>query len=364
MVCFLIAIAAEGTLGVMTEIACGEGDVMEENLGSGSSSAFGGLTPPVIIDLVESSLGIRCTNLCRPYNSYINRVYELAAADGQGLVVKFYRPGRWSRQALQDEHDFLLELAAEEIPVIAPLFLLDGGTLGRFGSGLFAVFAKKGGRNPDEFDDDQWLAFGRLIGRMHLVGARRQPGDRPRMHPRSSTAEQVAYIRANMQLPADLDAAYARVTEAIIEEIAPLFARAELIRIHGDCHRGNLIQRPDEPLFLIDFDDMAIGPPIQDLWMLLPGALADSSIQTELFLEGYETFRPFDRSSLRLIEPLRAMRFIHYSAWCARQVVEDGVSQVVPDFGSRPYWQTEISDLEDQLERIRKGDGEREEIPW
>ena len=337
---------------------------MQESQDSGGGGAFGGLTPPVIIDLVESSLGVRCTNLCRPYNSYINRVYELAMADGQGLVVKFYRPGRWSHQALQDEHDFLLELAADEIPVIAPLVLRDGGTLGRFGDGLFAVFAKKGGRNPDEFDDDQWLAFGRLIGRMHLVGARRQPGDRQRMHPRYSTTAQVAFIRSSGLLPTDLDAPYARVTGTIIEEIAPLFAQTELIRIHGDCHRGNLIQRPDEPLFLIDFDDLAIGPPIQDLWMLLPGTLADASLQAELFLEGYETFRPFDRTSLRLIEPLRAMRFIHYSAWCARQVVEDGASQIVPDFGSHPYWQAEINDLEDQLDRIRKGDGEREEIPW
>ena len=337
---------------------------MENDRQAAHAKAFAGLNPTVILELIESSLGLRCTNLCRPYNSYINRVYELETVDGQGLVAKFYRPARWSDRALQDEHDFLLELAAAEIPVIAPLPLLSGGTLGQCGQLSFAVFPKKGGRNPDEFSDDQWLAFGRLVGRMHLVGAQRTPQDRPYLHPQRSTVEQVAFIRASGLLPADLEAAYARVTEAIILEITPLFARTEAIRIHGDCHRSNLIQRPDDPLFLIDFDDMAVGPPVQDLWMLLPGTANDCSLEIDLFVEGYETFRPFDRGSLRLIEPLRAMRFIHYSAWCARQVVEDGASQVVPDFGSRPYWQAEISDLADQLERIRTGDGTPDEPPW
>jgi len=313
------------------------------------------LTPETILQQVESALGRACTNLCRPYNSYINRVYELEDRQGNGMVVKFYRPGRWSRQALQDEHDFLLELAADEIPVIAPLPLQNGGTLGQYEDMYFAVFPRKGGRCVDEFDDDQWLAIGRLLGRTHMVGARKKPQDRTRMHPEVTTTAQVEFIRKSGLVPEDLMGPYTQITDRIIAAIGPLFVDSECIRIHGDCHSSNLIYRPGESFFLIDFDDMAMGPPVQDFWMLLPGPLDESFVAVDLLLEGYETFRPFDRSSLRLIEPLRAMRFIHYSAWCAHQVVEDGATSVMPDFGSRQYWQSEIDDLVDQLERMKEG---------
>jgi Ser/Thr protein kinase RdoA (MazF antagonist) len=318
-------------------------------------SALNRLTPETILQQVESALGLACTNLCRPYNSYINRVYELEDKNGNGMVAKFYRPGRWSRQALQDEHDFLLELAAAEIPVIAPLPLKKGGTIGQYADMYFAVFPRKGGRCVDEFNDDQWLAIGRLLGRTHMVGASKPSQARDRMHPSVTTAAQVNFIRHSGLVPENLIGAYTEITTTIINEIRPLFAKSESIRIHGDCHSGNLIYRPGESFFLIDFDDMVLGPPVQDFWMLLPGPLEDSFVEVDLLLEGYETFRPFDRTSLRLIEPLRAMRFIHYSAWCAHQVVEDGATSVIPDFGSRQYWQSEIDDLKDQLERIREG---------
>lgn len=327
-----------------------------------NETAFAGLTPEIILHQVELSLGIACTNLCRPYNSYINRVYELEDKDGNGLVAKFYRPGRWPRQALQDEHDFLLELAAAEIPVIPPFALKEGGTLGQCGQIPFALFPRKGGRYVDEFSEDQWLAIGRLLGRVHAVGAARMPKARGRLHPGESTAGHVAFILASGLIPDDLAGSYRSITAEIIREIVPLFARCEYIRIHGDCHAGNLIYRPGESFFLIDFDDMAVGPPIQDCWMLFPGTLEDSFLPAELLIEGYETFRRFDRASLRLIEPLRAMRFIHYSAWCAHQVVEDGATNVIPDFGSRSYWQTELADLTDQLERIREDKRGKEEV--
>ena len=316
--------------------------------------SFQHLPPHAVLDLTEKALGIPCTNLCRPLNSYINRVYELESTDGIGLVAKFYRPGRWSRTALQDEHDMLLELAAEEIPVIAPLVLQDGSTLGHGGDMHFAIFPKKGGRSFDEYNDDQWLELGRLIGRAHVVGARKNPADRPTMTPDRSTRQQVDTILAGGFIPPDLTPAFRQLTDALIAEITPLFANAELIRIHGDCHFSNIIHRPDESFFLIDLDDMACGPPVQDFWMLLPGHAADSLVEIDLFLEGYETFRDFDRRTLRLIEPLRAMRYIHYTAWCAHQVTEDGHSLAAPDFGTPAYWQQEIRDLSEQLERIRK----------
>ena len=320
---------------------------------SASGSAFLHLSPDTVLGLVEQALGVRCTNLCRPLASYINRVYELEQEDGSGLVVKFYRPGRWNLAALQDEHDFLLELASREIPVIAPLTLTGNGTLGSHQGVAFAVFPKCGGRSYDEYNDDQWLEIGRLLGRVHAVGAARPPAGRIVMRPDCSTRDQVGYLLGSGLLPPDLAPQFTTLAETLIAEITPLFAGVEMIRIHGDCHFSNLIHRPGESFYLIDFDDMALGPPVQDFWMLLPGYRDETYVEIDLFLEGYETFRNFDRRTLRLIEPLRAMRFIHYTAWCAYQVAEEGLSRVMPDFGTRDYWQREINDLADQLERIR-----------
>ena len=311
------------------------------------------LHPDAVLGVVETALGIRCTNLCRPLASYINRVYELEGEDGAGLIAKFYRPGRWSRIALQDEHDFLLELAEREIPVIPPLVLQDGQSLGEHDSMCFAIFPKCGGRSFDEYNDDQWLEIGRLLGRTHAVGSLRMPEERVIMTPEAMTRKQAGQILASGFLPKDLAPEFSRLIDSLINQVGPLFSNTELIRIHGDCHFANLIHRPDESFFLIDFDDMAVGPPVQDLWMLLPGDPADAALEIDLFLEGYETFRDFDRRSLALIEPLRAMRFIHYMAWCACQVAEDGESRASTDFGSRDYWQRELNDLADQLERIR-----------
>ncbi len=319
---------------------------------------FRSLTPETILSLVEEAMGFYLNNICRPLNSYINRVYEIEDEDGQGFVVKFYRPGRWSLDAIEDEHNFVLELAADEIPVVAPLTLQSGQTVGHFDNICFAVFPRKGGRYVDEFSDEQWLSLGLLLGRAHAVGAAKQPVARPMMRPDRTTASQVDFLLTSQLIPADLVSRYQEVTSALIDEITPLFQDTEYIRIHGDCHAGNLIYRPDESFYLIDLDDMVVGPPVQDFWMLLPDTLEHCGADVEAFLEGYETFRLFDRSSLRLIEPLRAMRFIHYSAWCGYQVVGDGETRVIADFGTRSYWQTEIADLVDQLERIRDEEGQ------
>lgn len=322
---------------------------------------FHGLTPDRIINLAETALGRRCTNLCRPLNSYINRVYELEyeenAEDEAGLIIKFYRPGRWSKKAILDEHAFLLELQALEIPVVAPLPMTDGGTLGRWGKIFFACFPKCGGRSFDEYTEEQWLELGRLIGRVHAVGATRPARERIIMRPDSSTQAQVDTLLAGDFIPAGQRREFQELTAALIKEISPLFAQTRMIRIHGDCHFSNLIYLPGQSFYIIDFDDMAMGPPVQDFWMLLPGLLRDSLLEIDFFLEGYETFMDFDRRSLNLIEPLRAMRYIHYIAWCAHQVAADGTSRVAPDFGTREYWQQEMADLADQLERIKAGPG-------
>lgn len=317
-------------------------------------TAFHSLTPEMIITLAEQKTGRKCTNLCRPLASYINRVYELELEDGNGVVAKFYRPGRWSKKSLQDEHDFLLELADQEIPVIPPLTGTDGASLGHFENIYFALYPKKGGRTLDEYNDEQWLELGRLIGRTHTVGAGNRAKHRMTLLPEKSTAQQVKHLLQGNFIPQDMYQQFQETTASIIDLTQALFADIEMIRIHGDCHFANLIYRPDESFYLIDFDDMVTGPPVQDFWMLLPGYTNDAIAEIELFLEGYETFREFDRRTLRLIEPLRAMRYIHYISWCAHQVAEDGSSHVAPDFGSQIYWQREIKDLQEQLERIRE----------
>jgi Ser/Thr protein kinase RdoA (MazF antagonist) len=319
------------------------------------ASDFAGLDPDTVLTLTERSLGVRCSNICRPLNSYINRVYEVHREDGDPVIAKFYRPGRWSRAALLDEHDFMRELVASEVPVIAPLPLLAGGTLGCDAGMHFAVYPKKSGRTFDEYTDEQWLELGRLIGRVHVVGARLRPRDRITLAPDRSTRAHVDYLLAGGFVPPDLEGRLRDLAETFIEEAAPLFRGVEMTAIHGDCHISNLIHRPGESFFIIDFDDMAIGPPVQDLWMLLPGYRGDSLVEIDIFLEGYETFRRFDRRTLGLIGPLRAMRFVHYVAWCAHQVAEDGHSRVAPDFGTPAYWLRELSDLEQQIERVRAG---------
>ena len=313
---------------------------------------FSELSPDRVIQVVEQALGRPAANLCRPLGSYINRVYDVQMDDGSWVVPKFYRPGRWSRDALQDEQDFLTELSAAEIPVVAPLVGVDGQVLHEQHGLTFAIFPKKGGRALEEPTPDQWKELGRLLARLHTVGEQHAPRDRIRLHPEASTCAHLDYILEG-NFPSDhVRDDYAEVADDLIERIAPYFDELATTRLHGDCHRANILGRPNEPFFLIDFDDMCVGPPVQDLWMMLPGHLRDSRAEMDLLLEGYETFRTFDYSTLRLIEPLRAMRIIHYTAWCARQKRDGGFARVAPDFGTAGFWRQETSDLQRQRQEI------------
>lgn len=323
------------------------------------NSSFSELTPDRVLDLTEQVLGRRCAAHCRPLNSYINRVYEVQADDGSAYILKAYRPGRWSRRALLDEHEFMTDLQADDVPVIAPLAGSDGQTL-REEDGLFyAVFPRRGGRVCDEPSIEQWQQLGRLLARTHQVGARRKPSARLTMHPEHSTAQQLDAILSSGCVPSELCAAYEKAVRGMIRETAPLFEDIQMQRIHADCHAQNLIDRKDGTFYIIDFDDMAIGPPVQDVWMLLPGRLQDSRAEMDAFLDGYETFLDFDYASLRLIEALRAMRYVHYTAWCARQAADGGFARLAPDWGGTAYWRQEIQEMEKQRQEIRDalGDG-------
>jgi Ser/Thr protein kinase RdoA (MazF antagonist) len=264
-------------------------------------------------------------------------------------VAKFYRPGRWSAEALQDEMDFLHELHEEEVPVVPPLPGRDGVLLHDLADTRFAVFPKKGGRPLDEPQGSDWTHLGRLIARMHVVGARHDPRDRLRLHPLDSTRRHLQYTIEAGVLPAQFRDRYAQSVESLIELIAPLFEDTDALRIHGDCHRGNILTRPGDGYHLIDFDDMATGPAVQDLWMILPDRLARARTETDALLDGYETFREFPYGTLRLIEPLRAMRFIHFVAWCARQKADGGFSRLAPNWGTPEFWRQELTDLNDPV---------------
>ena len=315
-------------------------------------SDFQALNPSTILRIIEEAFGKKMTGLCRPYTSYINRVYELQTEEGESVVAKFYRPGRWEKQALQEEHEFLLELAQAEVPIIAPLILKEGATLGVDGKMYFALFPKKGGRSCDELRDDDWLQIGRLLGRVHQIGASHPAKSRVTWSPGKITTEQVKYILGGNFIPSALETEYSKVTQDFIELADPVFDGLSLLRIHGDFHFANLIFRPGESFFMIDFDDMAMGPSVQDLWMLLPGFRDKVQREINLFAEGYETFRSFSYPELKLIEILRAMRYVHFCAWCAHQVRDGRFLQSHPNWGTLSYWRREIRDLHEQIERI------------
>lgn len=317
-----------------------------------SESDFDHLTPDLVLDLVEDALGVRCSSICRPLNSYINRVYEVPLVDGDPVIAKFYRPGRWSHEALLEEHQFLLDLEEAEVPVIAPVRTESGQTLHCADGTYFAVFPRKGGRVCDEPTDDEWEQLGRLIARVHVVGSQREARHRVLMTPKGAAGQHVDYVLSSGMVAPSCQQEYEDVAREILESISGLFDKTEPIRIHGDCHRQNIIHRPGESFYIIDFDDMARCEPVQDIWMLLPGRVQDARRELECFLEGYSMFRDFDRSSLHLVEPLRAMRYLHFTAWCVHQAADGGFARLTPDWGTDSYWRQQIHELCKQQQEI------------
>ena len=334
--------------------------------GDRETEYFYELTPDRILAAVEE-IGVRCTGRTLPLNRMENRVYEveIEVADPSQIkspsekarVVKFYRPGRWSRDQILEEHRFLLDLREAEIPVVSPIPFADGATLHHVPEAnvLFTVFPKVGGRHPDEMDAEQLRRVGRLLGRMHNVGAERQAEHRLRLTPETYGYGSLDYLLETETLPERMEEAYAETVEEICELSAPLFAEAAVQRIHGDCHLGNLIWNEEEGPFWVDFDDMVVGPPVQDIWLVVPGRDEESRERREYLLEGYEEMREFDRRTLRLIEPLRALRFVHFSGWIAKRWSDPAFPRRFEDFGTERYWGEQLADLREQLELVRAG---------
>jgi Ser/Thr protein kinase RdoA (MazF antagonist) len=309
------------------------------------SQDFTTLTFDRILEAAEWALQAPFTGYTFQLPSYINRVYELQSQDGDGYVIKFYRPGRWSREAIEEEHAFIFDCHEAEIPVIAPLQLANGTTLGEAEGIYFTLFPKRFGRAVDIETDRMFLRIGTLLGRVHAVAGTRDAPARTVCHPQESTAYFVHRLLEGGFVTRNQQGAFEAITGSLLERITPLFAGCRLQRIHGDCHRGNILDRKGERLYLFDFDDMMTGPPVQDMLLLLPDHAHNVQREIDLILRGYEQFCTFDRSTLRLIEPLRAMRMIYFIAWCSTQVDDLQFRDRFPDWGSESFWEQEIQDL-------------------
>ena len=314
---------------------------------------FDNLSPDIFIDAVENALDKAMSGMAFPLNSYINRVYELQAMDGTRYVAKFYRPTRWSKAALKDEHDFVLSCKNEEIPVINPLALKNGETLGEIEGIYFAVYPKKLGRVFEINEDDDWIRVGTVLGRLHNAGAEKKAPARIKHHPDFSTKEEIEYLRKGKFVSPLLVPEFNILCDDIIEALNKKFDDFEYVRTHGDCHCNNILHRPGEGIMLIDFDDMMMAPPVQDLWLVLPDHAYNSKKELNLMLDGYEQFREFDYFSLKLIEPLRIMRMLYFLSWLAKQSKDNKFKHNFPHWGTDSYWRQEINDLKKQLNIIK-----------
>jgi len=311
---------------------------------------FNELTPEAVLDAVETE-GRRCTGRFIVLNSYENRVYQLELEDDSWVVGKFYRPGRWSKETILAEHTFLDELAEVEIPVACPLRLQDGASVGDTNGILFSVFPRIGGRTPDELSDEQVSTLGRLIARIHNIGATRAAPERLRLDPATYGEMNLHYLLDNDMIAPEAKDAYVATVTQLLALIEPLFREVPMHRIHGDCHLANLIHTNRGFVFL-DFDDMVTGPAVQDIWMMVPSFDEYGARQRDLLLDAYREFRDFDPAWLRLVEPLRALRFIHYATWIARRRHDPIFQKTFDYFGTLQYWQKEVQDLREQLARI------------
>ena len=320
-------------------------------MGAPATDLFLALTPDKVLEAVEAA-GLRCNPVCYPLNSFENRVYEVELVDRSRIIAKFYRPGRWSEEQILEEHRFLSELDEEEIPVCPTAAFPDGATLKQIDDIYYSLAERRGGRAPDELDDAAVRRLGMLVGRLHNVGARRDAPSRVRMCADHFIREPIAWLDEHGTVPQHFERRYfsaARKIAAVADE--RMAADVETLRVHGDLHLGNVLFR-DGRLRVLDFDDMAVGPAVQDLWLALPGRDLETRRQRELFIEAYQQFRLFDRSTLRLIEPLRGMRMVHYAAWLARRWHDPAFQMTWPQFGSDEYWQNQTNDLEEQVEAI------------
>jgi Ser/Thr protein kinase RdoA (MazF antagonist) len=319
--------------------------------GNQQTEYFYSLSPDVILEAVEQA-GLQPTGAVNALNSMENRVYDLGIlTDGleKNIICKFYRPGRWSEQQILEEHQFLLDLNQEELPVIAPI-VIDGKSLFCLPEQTlyYAFFKKEGGRTPDELSEEQLAQLGRLLARLHLIGKQKTASTRVQMTPENYLEQNLNTLLQQKLLPPEVERLYQETVLTLLEKIRPLFANTTLQRIHGDCHLSNILWQDGRAL-LMDFDDMVMGPPVQDIWLLIPGQDSDAKLNRQILLDAYETFAPFDYTSLSLIEPLRTMRVVNFATWLAKRRHDPAFERAFPHFYQGTFWQHEIQNLQEQL---------------
>lgn len=306
------------------------------------------LDPDRILTAIES-IGLRCTGQLLALNSYENRVYQVGMEDAPALVAKFYRPARWSDDQILEEHRFSLQLAELEIPVAPPL-VLDGRSLHHHGAYRFALYSRKGGRPPDLENPDHLQRIGRLLGRMHRVGATQPHVHRPTLSIQEFGRSAQGFLLDTGFLPAHLREDYRFLSDLLLEKAAQRFQEVEgvaRLRLHGDGHVGNILW--DDGPWLVDLDDSRNGPAVQDLWLLLSGEREQRTETLRVLLEGYEDFYEFNPVELRLVEALRALRMLHHAAWMARRWGDPAFPAAFPWFNGGRYWEEHLDSLREQV---------------
>jgi len=319
-----------------------------------AKAPYASLSPSLVLDALESR-GYATDGHILPLNSYENRVYQVGLDDAAPLITKFYRPGRWNDAQILEEHAFSFELVEHELPVVAPLCDDSGRSLFEFQGYRFALFPRKGGRAPELSNPDNLLVIGRLLGRLHGVGAKTRFQHRPRLDGQSFGHHSIAFVSAHF-IPTELKTSYDSLTADLMCDIDAAMAQCDdtdLIRVHGDCHIGNLLWR-EGILHFVDLDDTRMAPAIQDIWMLLSGTRTEQTAQLAEIVEGYNEFFDFHPQQLRILESLRTLRMLHYSAWLARRWQDPAFPHNFPWFNTNHYWGEHILQLREQLSALRE----------
>ncbi|WP_286238305.1 serine/threonine protein kinase [Neptuniibacter halophilus] len=313
------------------------------------SHPFERLTPSFLMDAVETQ-GFWCDGRTFPLNSYENRVYQVGIEEQEPLIAKFYRPQRWSREQILEEHQFSMELAEQELPVVTPLSNSAGETLFDYEGFMFALFPRRGGHAPELDNMDNLFILGRLLGRMHRVGSSRPFEHRPALTSQSFGHDSFALLSEQF-IPKALKPAYDSVAKDLLQAVDEILHSCRdlpMIRVHGDCHSGNMLWRDDAPHF-VDFDDARMAPAMQDIWMLLSGNRHDQTCQLAEIVDGYNEFHDFPVRELRLIEVLRSLRIMHYSAWLARRWDDPAFPHSFSWFNTERYWGEHVLELREQM---------------